>query len=412
MRLHHDQQEGEKTTRECYLQALHKERQEPSAALGLYRAAGKRNTELSSSVFVMALIGPPAASIFVAALPAVGLQYGDIASAVIIAYLGFAPAATLSVLRRGPRTKSPAWDVTLSLLFSGPFFMFEQFLVLVTAAFGVLLWLGPLLILLLLLHDFGWSATQSPGLLLALRLFFATAGVYGLLAVLADMWYSDLWPPISGLRYMFAGLRSNVAGVWSYASVLLMTHAFLALRTHYLGLAINPVAEAGIAGCTSGIALALGLGRFPRSPSWQALIDLGITRCFVRARDWASARAVTRKMFTEDTCRRLNSKNEKRLCGLLSKHLLELTEAIRVGYRPKALDALLLEADDELHKAPHDLSSWSLAARKHRELQNQPETEEALTSAVARAKLDPSALLRAYFFAGFVFLAWWVIRNA
>lgn len=405
--------------------ALELEEQDPNRAIRIYRVAEKMNTQVSPAVVILALFGPPLAFVLAYHLAPLGGQYGVYIAGAIMAYLGFGPA----VLYRlqfddwgGRAAECSGRGSLLNLVLAPPLSMIEQVLVCMMAGGLLAVWFGPAAGVFVLLSEFGWIPDiNSPGFQVAAGLAAGAAGLYALLAVLADMAYGDLWPPVGGLGYLFAHLRANTKGVLSYFAVWLSAPLFAILGGWSTGFILTPFVEVTILGCLSGVFLAIALSPRSLSVDNEVRIYLGLSRCNLRKRRYAAGRVPLRRMFVRNTSKGLLKKVDRSICNLLNGHLSLFWDSRTLGVRvaDRHFTERLDRADELCGTKQYNeaVNIWETAAdywrpmiEVHRELMESDSWNEFLDRAENQGKLGSPGLFAGYFLLGIGCWIWWAAR--
>lgn len=411
-----------KNTGELIVTALAAEDEDPSQAVTLYNQAMKKTKEFSLLIFLVCPTSLCLATILgIYIKPVLGL-WSPILKGLILAYIGFGVPAMLRSLRDyhngvisiyAPKKESAFYIV--NALSAGPYFLFEQILITLAAIFPALLAVFPLI-------GFGLMCSKLIGI--PLSLFIIASAVigsatfcYALPAVLADMWYGDLWPPIIGLKVLWAGLRANIGGVFGYFSVCMVSYVFYWIEFgNPLLKEYFPVEELLINGL-SGFFLALALSQGKLSNQMTAFIRLGLSRCHIRQHNWGLGRLPLRQIFTENTCEALEEDGCRALCNCLTNHLIALMFPILEGYRRRDLDEHIDRAEEIIEEGKViNKDIWRTNIKLNKLLSEDEGLRRVMDQAIERWGFQervlryPGYLLKLYVGVGVIFFFWLIYQ--
>lgn len=376
--------------RESIMAAIRTEEENPGEALRLYRKVQKQNTDFSLLIFIVSFIAPLLASVLAYRSSQTIERFNTIIEFIIEAYIAFGVPTMLRAFRDrrngvvsffAPEESRWFW---INVLFTGPFFLVREGWLVLTAFVFTLVVLSPLVVVIV--FDLFNSAINYPSLIIGLELLMPPVLFVFLLLLWADIRISDLFPPGNIVRILFAALHRNILEVLGNISVLVWGVVFVTLYFNYPANTFPPAHLAVIGGGLSGLFLALELCRGDFSTDVKVFVSLGMSRCHIRLKNWASARVVLRPVDRDDVCECLVRDNSKKICGWIGFQLMSLIEGIRLRYQPNNLDQCIDRAKEIVESGVNDREIWIENIKANQVLVEGEEIQTSLNQVAKRRR--------------------------
>jgi len=411
------------TIGERIMTAISAESENPREALKLYLQTKKQNEEFSILIFITSFTAPILATILALRLSEISERFSTVLFYIILAYVGFGVPAMLRAFRDrhngivslfAPKESRWFW---INAVVAGPFLLFQRLLLILTGILFAFLTMGPLLAILLLCDNLQFGITENPYIMIVVEVLAAGSGLLIILTLLADVRFSDLLPPVIGVKILFAAFRRNKYEVFEHFSILMLGYVFVVLKLGDSAIILTPSLEAVIGGVLSGLFLALALAHGDLSTEAMVFIQLGMSRCHIRLQNWASALVQLKPVDRKNICEFVAQDDCRKLCGYLSHHLMSVIEGVRLGSKPCDLEVDIDRAKEIGESDFPDSEIWIKNIRANQVLIEGEEVRAALDRATKQRHLleridfdDLLGFLRLYWGIGIICFLWWLFR--